>query len=65
MTEMLVHPLFCFCATSSKGMTAAFLYWGGYFAMMVSATFWFSAESLNGISGLLYDELRCCERRPH
>lgn len=30
--------------------------------MMVSATFWFSADNLNGMSGLLYDELRCCAR---
>jgi hypothetical protein len=53
MTEMLVQFLFCFWATSRSGITAAFLYWGGYFAMICWAIFWFSALSLKGILGLL------------
>lgn len=46
---MLVHPLFCRCPMSRRGMTAAFLYCGGYLEIISSALFMLSAENAKGI----------------
>src|ERR1700753_940769 len=49
MTLILVPPLFFLCPRSSKGMTAAFLYWGGYRDTISCALFKFSGLNSKGI----------------
>lgn len=46
-----MNPI-CLWAKSKSGIHAPFLYCGGYFLIMTSALFKFSAENSNGMSAL-------------
>lgn len=59
MTLMLVKPC-CRWPRSSRGMTAAFLYWGGYRLRTSAMTASFCGVNLKGMSGLLSGVFRCC-----
>jgi hypothetical protein len=58
ITEMLVQPA-CRCPRCRRGMQAAFLYWGGYLARMLSTRCWFSLVKAKGIDGLLVSVFLC------
>lgn len=58
---MLVNPC-CRCPRSSKGITAAFLYWLGYRLSTSSMSFSFCALNLKGIDRLFSGESRCYSR---
>ena len=60
IAERLVQPLFCFCAISSNGIIAAFLYCAGYREMISFANDRFAALNAKGIceAGELVSSLR-------
>lgn len=61
MTLILVKPC-CRCPRSSKGMTAAFLYWLGYRLTTSLMSSSLIALNLNGMLELLYSVSRCYMR---
>lgn len=51
MTEIEVQPLFCRCASSNRGITAAFLYWGGKWLRTLSGAACLGADIQLGRDG--------------
>lgn len=61
MTLKLVNPC-CRCPRSSKGITAAFLYCGGYRFRISSTSLLFCSVNLKGMLALFTGLSRCCKQ---